>query len=91
MEKVYCVDIWPVDGHKSFYGKAKIIFDKEANVAYLRSYNTIVCSFNLNSGVFRRVWNGYSATTMRHINAFRAYHGLLALSKSEWLSLKPFM
>ena len=91
MKKIHYFDLRPIDGRKSFYGKAKVALDTESNIAYLYSYNTIVCSYNINSMVFRRVWCDYSATTMRHINAFRAYYGLHALSKSEWMGLKPFM
>lgn len=62
----------PVDGRKSFYGKAGII-EEEGNL-YLRSYNTIVCG--IVNGEFRRFWDEESATTMRHINAFLAYAGI---------------
>ena len=62
----------PVDGRKSFYGKAGII-EKEGNL-YLRSYNTIVCG--IVNGEFRRFLDEESATTMRHINAFLAYAGI---------------
>ena len=62
----------PVDGRKSFYGKAGII--KEEGNLYLRSYNTIVCG--IVNGEFRRFWDEESATTMRHINAFLAYAGI---------------
>lgn len=62
----------PVDGRKSFYGKAGII-EKEGNV-YLRSYNTIVCG--IVNGEFRRFWDEESVTTMRHINAFLACAGI---------------
>lgn len=62
----------PVDGRKSFYGKAGVI-EENGNV-YLRSYNTIVCG--IVDGEFRRFWDEESATTMRHVNAFLAYAGI---------------
>ena len=55
------------DRAKSFYGKAKVI---EMNgETLLQSYDTTVCKID-KSGEFVRMWSGYSATTMRHINAF---------------------
>lgn len=54
---------------KSFYGKCVAWYDEERKMAVLRSYNTIVCVFKEGDG-FHRTWEGYSATTMRHINAF---------------------
>ena len=57
----------PYDSHKSFYGKAVVI---ETNgYAMLKSYETIVAYID-KAGSFHRTWDGYSATTMRHINAF---------------------
>ena len=49
----------------------------------LRSYNTIVCKYY--NGVFFKSWDGYSHTTMKHINAFRKYLNLAPLSKKEWI------
>lgn len=57
------------DRAKSFYGKAKVI-EKDGETL-LQSYDTTVCKID-KSGEFVRMWEGYSATTMRHINAFRA-------------------
>lgn len=62
----------PNDNHKSFYGKATVRRD-ENGVLYLKSYNTTVCSYNPNTGEFKRHWGSYSHTTMRHINAFVAH------------------
>lgn len=71
----------PADGRKSFYGKAQYIeMDGEK---LLKSYETIVCKVD-KAGRFRRLWGGYSATTQRHVNAFRNYVGLPAISKKEW-------
>lgn len=55
------------DGRKSFYGKAWVI--ETENGRYLRSYDTIICFLSY-GGSFTKLWNGYSATTMRHINSF---------------------
>ena len=74
-------DLRPVDGRKSFYGKAQVI--RVNGWRYLRSYNTIVCGISP-SGTFARFWYGYSATTMRHVNAFLAAYGLSGGGKSWW-------
>ena len=55
------------DRAKSFYGKAKVI--ETDGETLLQSYDTTVCKID-KSGEFIRMWEGYSATTMRHINAF---------------------
>lgn len=69
---------------KSFYGKATVSHINGKII--LTSYTTEVCSIDEN-GHFHRLWNGYSVTTMNHINEFRRQNGLEALSKKEWLTL----
>lgn len=81
---VYCYELKPIDGRKSFYGKAEVI--RENGVNYLKSYNTIVAMID-DSGNFTRLWYGYSATTMRHVNAFIALYGLPGGGKAWWDSL----
>lgn len=73
---------------KSFYGKCAVIMDETGHDynAYLRSYDTIVCYID-NNGILHRTWSGYSATTMRHINAFCRYFNLPYGGKSWWESL----
>lgn len=70
---------------KSYYGKAKIIKDKSGKI-FLQSYNTLVCYIDTN-GEFKRLWNGYSTTTMRHIDEFRTQFGFPAMNKKEWNEL----
>ena len=78
-------EIIPCNNQKSFYGKA--IQTETANTYYLKSYNTIVCSIDKETGEFSRHWGGYSATTAKHINAFRTMHGFDTINKNEWVSL----
>ena len=78
--RVYLV---PADGRKSFYGKAVLI--QRGGAMYCESYNTIVCKYI--GGKFSRTWGGYSATTARHVNAFRAACGLPSIGKKEWDAL----
>lgn len=72
------------DGRKSFYGKAKIIECKEGR--YLQSYNTIVCFLSY-GGTFKKLWDGYSVTTMRHINSFLQYVRIPGGGKKWWDAL----
>lgn len=74
----------PVDSHKSFYGKA--IVKPIPGGVILQSYETDVAACI--DGRFIRLWSGYSATTMRHVNAFAAYCGLNKGGKKWWDSLK---
>lgn len=74
-------DLRPSTGRKSFYGKAQVI--RVNGWIYLRSYQTIVCGISP-GGTFARFWYGYSATTMRHVNAFLAAYGLPGGGKSWW-------
>lgn len=58
------------DNAKSFYRKAMV--DEHAHGATLYSYGTkIIELVNVGNDTYiRKVWNGYSATTQRHINEF---------------------
>ena len=69
---------------KSFYGKATV--ETANNKSVLTSYTTEVCYID-NAGMFHRLWNGYSVTTMNHINEFRQQNGLEKLNKKEWLNI----
>lgn len=88
MAKVRTYDLHPIDGRKSFYGKCKVIayYSDNGITSYeLVSYTTIVCSYSVNG--FTKLWDGYSATTMRHINAFMAHLGYDYRGKAWWESL----
>ena len=67
---------------KSYYGKA--IIREENGEKLLRSYETIVCKYNPETGKFTRLWGGWSRTTANHVNDFRRLYGLPTLSKKEW-------
>lgn len=81
-------ELFPNDSHKSFYGKARVFpyKDGEHSGVILRSYNTFVAAYI--DGEFIRLWDGYSATSMRHINNFAAYCGMNECGKKWWESLK---
>lgn len=71
-------DLAPKDGRKSFYGKA-VVWLKDGK-QILRSYETVVAYIDKN-GKFHRTWEGWSATTGRHIAAFGGP------GKAEWCKL----
>lgn len=73
------------DRANSFYGKAKVI--ENDGETLLQSYNTIVCKID-KSGGFVRMWDVYSATTMRHINAFVEVFKISGGGKKWWDSLE---
>ena len=55
----------------------------------LRSYNTDVAYFDYD-GKFHKTWDGYSATTLKHINLFRGKRGLAPLNKREWVEMEMY-
>lgn len=69
------------DGRKSFYGKAQVI-ERGDGYIYLRSYYTDVG--RVINGMFERLWDGYSATTMRHVNSFLDEFGIDGGGKAWW-------
>ena len=90
MEFTKVFELSPIDGRKSFYGKANAVLTYTGRgyaVWECWSYNTRVCSYNSDTGEFTREWWGYSVTTMRHVNAFMARMGFSYGGKSWWDSL----
>lgn len=84
-EKVIEIFDLPATRQKSYYGKAKIICTEKAR--YLLSYETIVCGLTY-GGSFMRLWDGWSATTAKHINDFLKFTRFgLGLTKKEWFAL----
>jgi len=75
-----------MDSRKSFYGKALVKI--EGNTATLQSYSTDVIKYDMQTGKLTRLWAGYSATTMRHINSFLIHMGIDGGGKSWWDSLE---
>ena len=74
------VDLRPINGRKSFYGKAQMI--NEGDVVKLRSYTTIVAEYNRKSKKLKI--NGYySATTKSHLDSFLYTLGLPSMTKKE--------
>lgn len=80
--KIYDLPVMGYDRAKSFYEKAKVI-EKDNGEKVLQSYNTEVCKIGSN-GEFVRLWDGYSVTTMRHVNSFLSFFGISGGGKSWW-------
>ena len=78
-------ELTPTSGQKSFYGKA-VVIKKDNGDIELKSYNTIVA--RIRNGQFERLWSGYSATTMKHINSFIKEMGINGGGKAWWTNLE---
>lgn len=78
-------ELQPTNNRKSFYGKAKVI-EQDNGTIELQSYNTTVA--RIRNGNFERLWSGYSATTMNHINSFLDAYGISGGGKAWWDSLE---
>jgi N12 class adenine-specific DNA methylase len=80
--KIYELSPMGNDRAKSYYGKARVI-EKDNGEKVLLSYNTEVCKITKN-GEFIRLWDGYSATTMRHVNSFLLLFDIAGGGKAFW-------
>ena len=69
------ITLTPVDGRKSFYGKAYAV--TMGNTTTLFSYDTKIAAYDHKTGTLEKTsfWN-YSRTTARHQKAFLAYLGI---------------
>lgn len=74
-------DLVPTDGRKSFCGKAKVVVANDGT-ATLYSYNTEIC--RVKDGKFTKVYQGWTATTGRHITAFCNAYGIPYEGKKTW-------
>ena len=77
-------ELKPTNNRKSFYGKA-VVIERENGDIELKSYNTIVA--RIRKGTLQRLWDGYSMTTMNHINSFIDLFGISGGGKAWWQSL----
>ena len=77
----------------SFYGKANVkVYIDGANIRHiLTSYDTDVLAVYVSAGAvthIERIWTGYSATTMRHVNELLMQQGFPKLSGHAWRSME---
>lgn len=77
------IELEPIDGRKSFYGKCYVVDNK------LYSYNTLIMEFIPENKIVipHCDFNLISSTTKRHINSFLNYFHLPKMSIQE---LKTF-
>lgn len=72
-------ELVPVDGRKSFGGKAKVYIDSDG-AETLYSYDTPIIKRTA-AGELVKLWDGWTATTGRHITAF------CGLNKAAYMAL----
>lgn len=72
-------ELHPTDGRASFYGKALVKIEDDGTET-LYSYNTPIIKRTA-TGELIKLWDGWSATTGRHIAAF------CGLNKAGYMSL----
>lgn len=69
-------------------------YRNNGNVIQLKSYDTIVFEYDITTGEYVRKWNGYSATTLKHVEMFccwiegRTYHRNSTFGKANWEGMK---
>jgi len=61
---------------------------KAGSVYTLTSYTTNVISFDTETGEIKKLWHGYSVTTLKHINIFLNFFGIPGISKRDWIELE---
>ena len=71
---------------KQFGNRALIIPVDGALI--LKSYYTEVARYDMKTDEFSRLWNGFSVTTLKHINIFREFLGLETINKRAWIEME---
>ena len=62
-----------------------LVIDTE-NIIYLQSYDTIVLTYDWKNHKIKKIWDGYSKTTLKHINIFLSNIGISSFNKKSWLN-----
>ena len=73
------------DRAKSFYGKATV-FQNLSGKYILKSYQTDVCY--IDSEGLHRTWDGYSVTTLRHVDEFSRQILGKPVNKKTWCAME---
>lgn len=79
------MELMPTNRQKSFYGKAQVTFTDDG-AKTLFSYDTPILRINADNSL-TKLWDGYSATTMKHINSFCDTFGISGGGKRWWETL----
>ena len=69
------------DDGKGFNSKAHVLIYYPGHVQILFSYCEPILRYDAYDGTYHRLWDGWSATTGRHISAFSGLH------KAEYMAL----
>lgn len=54
------------------------------NHIYLQSYDTLILDVDKTMGTLKKLWSGYSVTTLKHINEFTKRYSM-RFCKRSWL------
>jgi hypothetical protein len=75
-----------IAGNVSILGGSnnRAVVIKDGNTVYLQSYDTIVLSVDILTGTIKKMWNGYTATTLKHVNAFLKGFNGQQFNKKSW-------
>lgn len=57
---------------------------EDANKTYLQSYDTLILETDKETRETVKLWDGYSATTMKHINEYLYPIHRITLNKKAW-------
>ena len=75
-----------IAGNVSILGGSnnRAVVIKDGNTVYLQSYDTIILSVNIATGKIKKLWDGYTATTLKHVNAFLKGFNGQQFNKKSW-------
>lgn len=60
---------------------------EDGNKLFLQSYDTLIIEFDKETGTIKKLWDGYSKTTLKHVNDFLYPLTKQTYSKKEWIEL----
>lgn len=75
--------VMPNSGNRAYYRR-------NGNAIELKSYNTVVFSYDTVTGELKRHWDGYSKTTLKHVRMFtdmingKSYRRNTTFGKANW-------
>ena len=85
LELINLKDVVPLTGPFQGSAYAQVLKIKDGEAYDLYSYGTHVAT--VSGGQFFKTWDGYTFTTLVHINKFREWLGLKKLTGNQWLNL----
>lgn len=85
MENYKCYDLPCYDSRRSFYGKARVLEDRDGS-RMLQSYSTNICTISA-AGTLSKLDPVATVTTRRHIRSFFAHCGYAYPGNCAWDAL----